>query len=169
MKAYTFVLNFGYVESASISFVPFTSSLKYRDAKTALVDLAMFLKDQFLGEPEELKACCVGTKMKDDDAKFCSKCRTSLEEEEFESDRFIQWLSEMSLCNVDSLSGEFIPYNPSDRWQAGDLEGASNQRFVYQAEWVLAAAVGYAHREGRTFEVLCKERTKSKRESFSYY
>ena len=56
MKQYTFVLNFGYVESSRLSYFPFSSLNKYKDAKEALVDLAKFLQEQYnLGHATEPK------------------------------------------------------------------------------------------------------------------
>jgi hypothetical protein len=170
MKQYTFVLNFGYVESASLSYLPFSSTNKYRDAKEALIDLALFLKEQFLLKHGfEYKKCCLITKEKDSEAAFCSACGKSLAEEEFNDEHFTEWLTDMSCTNLDLFHGEFIDYDESLRWQSNGLEGAPNQRFVYQAEWVLAAAIGYPQRDDQTFEDICKDRTKAKRESFSYY
>src|SRR5574337_2038651 len=66
MKQYTFVLNFGYVESSGLSYMPFTSTGKYKDAKEALVDLAKFLKEQYLVQYENKpKKCCLAAKNKD--------------------------------------------------------------------------------------------------------
>ncbi len=170
MKQYTFVLNFGYVESSSLSYFPFTSTGKYKNAKEALIDLALFLKEQYLiKHSAKPKKCCLKSKEKDSSAEYCSKCGTSLQEEEFDSEHFEDWLRNMSGCDIDSFHGEFIDYDTSYRWQTDGLEGAPNQRFVYQAEWVLAAAIGHPHRNDQTFEIICKERTKEKRESFSYY
>jgi hypothetical protein len=150
--------------------MPWSSQEKYANAKDALVDLATFFKEQFLIQHKvELKACCEANKKKDSEASFCSKCRRSLKEEEFNDEHFIDWLQNMANSNVDSFHGEFIDYDESLRWQSDGLEGAVNQRFVYQAEWVLAAAIGYPHRDDVTFEDICKDRTKAKRESFSYY
>lgn len=168
MKSYTFVLNFGYVESSSLSYFPFTSTGKYRDAKEALLDLATFLKEQFVGNKAVPRKCCVTSKEKEPDAEFCSKCGRALAPEEFDEDAFQNWLVDMSRCDIDSFHGEFIDYDESQRWQSGSLEGAINQRFVYQAEWVIAAALGFPHGEP-TFEDICSDRTKEKRESFSYY
>jgi len=170
MKQYTFVLNFGYVESSRLSYFPFSSLNKYKDAKEALVDLAKFLQEQYnLGHATEPKKCCISSKEKDAEAEFCAKCGRSLKEEEFNDEHFVDWLQEMSGCDTDTFHGEFIDYDTSHRWQSNGLEGALNQRFVYQAEWVIAAALGYPHREDQTFEDICKDRTKAKRESFSYY
>lgn len=168
MKQYTFVLNFGYVENAGLCYMPWTSTNKYKDAKAALIDLAEFLKEQYLDKHKvEPKKCCIASKQKDSEAEFCSKCGRSLEEEEFDSEAFEQWLSDMDGHRIDGF-GDYIEFG-DHRWEAGYLEGAVNQRFVYQAEWVLSAALGYPHREDRTFEDICKERTKEKSESFSYW
>jgi hypothetical protein len=170
MKQYTFVLNFGYVESSSLSYLPFSSTDKYRDAKEALIDLAEFLKEQYLLQHEtKPKKCCIASKEKDATAEFCPKCGHSLTKEEFNDEHFTQWLSDMECANIDSFHGEFIDYDESHPWQYNGLEGALNQRFVYQAEWVIAAALGYPHRKEQTFEKICQDRTKTKRESFSYY
>ena len=170
MKSYTFVLNFGYVESSRLSYFPFTSTGKYKSAKEALVDLANFLKEQYLEKHAvELRACCEANKLKDSEAEYCSKCRRPLQEAEFDDEEFIDWIQGMSSCDVDSFHGDYIDWDPEYRWQSDGLEGAVNQRFVYQAEWVLAAALGYPHRDDVTFEDICKQRTKEKKESFSYY
>lgn len=170
MKQYTFVLNFGYVESASMVYMPFSSTGKYKDAKDALVDLAKFLKEQYLSKYEtKPKKCCIVSKEKDSTSEFCSKCGRSLQEEEFDEKHFQEWLTRMDCSNVDSFHGEFIDYDEDYRWQSNGLEGAPNQRFVYNAEWVLAAALGYPHRSEQTWEKICQDRTKAKKESFSYW
>jgi hypothetical protein len=170
MKSYTFVLNFGYVESSGLSYMPFTSSGKYKGAKEALVDLAKFLKEQYLVQHESKpKKCCLASKAKDASAVYCAKCGHTLAEEEFNDEHFVEWLRELDGLDIDRYHGDYIDYDTSHRWQSEGLEGAVNQRFVYQAEWVLTAALGYPHREDQTFEDICKERTKEKRESFSYY
>ncbi len=170
MKQYTFVLNFGYVEHSRLSYMPFSSKKKFKDAKEALVDLAQFLKEKFLEKHAvELRDCCKANKLKDSEAEYCSKCRRPLQEAEFDDEEFTDWLDSMSSSDVDSFHGDYIDWNPDERWQSDGLEGAVNQRFVYQAEWVLAAALGFPHREDVTFEDICKARTKEKRESFSYY
>lgn len=169
MKKYTFILNFGYVESASLSFMPWSSSKMYRGAKDALIDLAHFFLEKYLKENKiDLKKCCLATSEKDQEALYCSKCRTSIEDQEFDEEDFIQWIIDMSQCDVDTFHGNFIDYNPEDRWQSNGMEGSPNQRFVYQAEWVIAAALGYPHQD-ISFEDICKTRTKKKQESFSYY
>lgn len=169
MKFYTFVLNFGYVESASLSFMPWSSNKKFKDAKEALVDLANFFKEQYCTSSEcEPKKCCKATSEKDASAEFCSKCGNRLSPMAFSGDNFIDWLRNMSVCDQDGIA-DFIDWDTKHRWQTGELEGALNQRFVYQAEWVLAAAVGHPHHKEITFEDICKTRTKSRKESFSYF
>lgn len=170
-KSYTFVLNFGYAESARLGFVPFTSSNKFSNAREALQDLAEFFKAKFIEQEfVETKQCCLNTKEKDSEAEFCSKCRKSLAAFEFDGEIFVEWLVQMGDCDQDNFSANFIEWNEEDpSWQSNGLEGTKNQRFVYQAQWVLGAAVGYSHQGQKTFENICSERTSEKRESFSYY
>lgn len=168
-KRYTLVLNFGYVESSRLAFMPWTSLQTFADAKAALVDLSNFLKEQYLTEHEKPpKKCCTATLLKDAKAEYCSKCGHALALPEFDGEQFSEWVRDLD-TDVDTFHG-YIDWNPEARWQAdAGLEGAPNQRFVYQAEWVIAAAVGHPQREGITFETICKARTKSRSESFSYY
>lgn len=170
MKQYTFVLNFGYVESSSLSYFPFTSTEKYKDAKEALVALASWLKEEYLKPLQpRLKKCCEATRAKDSDAQYCSRCRTDLIGPVFDSESFEEWLKGLDGCDIDTFHTDYIDYNEDDPWQNVGLEGAPNQRFVYNAEWVITAALGYPHRSDRTFEDICKDRTKKKQDSFSYY
>lgn len=167
-KRYTLVLNFGYVESARMAFMPWTSKQSFRDAKEALVDLAGFLRDQYLIEHAlKRKKCCTVTKTKDVSAGFCSKCGCSLIEATFDGAHFSDWLRELD-TDVDTFHG-IIAWDLTNRWQSEGLEGAPNPRFVYQAEWVLAAAVGHPKDANMTFEKICKDRTKRRAENFNYY
>jgi hypothetical protein len=167
-KRYTLVLNFGYVESARLAYMPWTSKKTFKDAKEALLDLAAFLKEQYLVENEKppLK-CCAKTKANDTAAEYCSKCGRKMEDNQFDGELFSDWLCQLD-TDIDTFHG-LIEWNQEHRWQTGELEGAPNQRFVYQADWVLAAAVGHPKREDVTFETICKTRTKSRKDSFSYY
>jgi hypothetical protein len=168
MKSYTFVLNFGYVESSGLSYTPWTSAKKYKDAKDALVDLAEFFKEQYLERHQvKHKKCCQASKEKDTEAEYCSKCGRTLEDDGFDPEHFEEWISGMDGHRIDGFS-EIIEFG-DHRWDYGRLEGMPNQRFVYNAEWVLSAALGHPHRADRTFEEICKERTKKKQDSFSYY
>lgn len=169
-KQYTFVLNFGYVESTRLSYLPFISNNKYADAKEALLDLAQFLKEHYLkANSSPSRKCCDASKKKLPLEPFCSKCGKALKEEEFDDEHFIDWLREMNDCDVDTFHADFIDYDTSNRWQTDGLEGGPNQRFVYEAEWVIAAALGYPHKKELTFEVLCKNRTRTKSDSFTYF
>lgn len=168
-KRYTFVLNFGYVESSDLSYMPWVSTDTYKDAKEALVDLATFFKDQFIlqNSPAPRK-CCGATKTKDAAAVFCTKCGRPIGSIDFDAGVFMDWLRELSSSDTDGL-GKFIYDAEYNRWQAGLLEGSPNQRFVYQAEWILAAAIGHPLRPDITFEKICGARTKGKKDSFNYY
>jgi hypothetical protein len=170
-KAYTFVLNFGYVESSRLSYLPWTSQQKYANARDALVDLATFLKEKFLEKHAvKVKKCCTDSKAKDPSAEFCRKCGRSLVvDEDFDTEGYMEFVSGINDCDIDTFHGDYIDWNESDRWQTSGLEGASNQRFVYQAEHMLAAAIGHNQHKDRTFDALCKERTKQKTDSFSYW
>lgn len=168
LKRYTLVLNFGYVESQRLAYMPWISKTTFKDAKDALLDLATFLKEKYLTEHDtKPKKCCLATIAKDASAKYCSKCRRELAEPEFDGERFSDWLRDLD-TDIDTFNG-YGDWDREDRWQADQLEGALNQRFVYQAEWVLAAAVGHPQRQEITFETICKTRTKSREDSFSYY
>lgn len=169
-KKYTFVLNFGYAEQSYVSFMPWTSSSAYTDAKIALADLAEFLREQYLKEHQaSTKKCCAKAKEKDSEAEFCPRCGRRLADAEFESEYFEDWLRQMGSTDMDGFHGGHVEWDEDHRWRSDGLEGKPNQRFVYQAEWVLSAALGHPHHLDRTFETICQERTKSKRESFSYY
>ncbi len=171
-KRYTFVLSFGYAENQHLGYMPWTSENTYKDAKEAILDLASYLKEQYyinVNYAVALKKCCHATKLKDSEAKFCTKCGSDITKDrhKFDGEHFCQWLRELNTC-IDSFHG-LIEWDPEHRWKSETLEGAPNQRFVYQAEWVLAAALGYNYQNQRTFEQICQNRTKSRKESFTYY
>lgn len=164
-KRYTFVLNFGYAKHARISYMPWVSSNTYNNAKEALLDLAVFLKDQhFVDNEIKPDKCCLAAKAKDAAAKFCLMCGASLTEKKFDPEYFCDWLCNLD-TDVDAFCG-MIAYNPDNRWQAGVLEGSPNQRVVYQAEWVLSAALGHPYNNQKTFDAICKKRTKNRRDIF---
>lgn len=168
LKQYTLVLNFGYVESQRLAYMPWSCKQKFKDAKEALLDLANWLKERYLEEnATEPKKCCLKTKEKDAEAVYCSKCRRELAEPEFDGEEFSDWLRQLD-TDIDTFHG-LISWDPDARWQSEGLEDAPNQRFVYQAEWVLAAALGHPIREDITWEKICKTRTKSRQDSFTYY
>jgi NADH pyrophosphatase NudC (nudix superfamily) len=116
-KRYTLVLNFGYVESQRLAYMPWTSKQTFKDAKEALVDLANFLKERYLEENKtDLKKCCLKTREKDATAEFCSKCGHALAEEEFDGERFSEWLRDLD-TDIDTFHG-YISWDPDARWQA---------------------------------------------------
>jgi hypothetical protein len=166
-KRYTLVLNFGYVEQQRLSYMPWTSNQKFKDAKEALLDLALFLKERYLAEnTPQLRKCCIASK-ENGASSFCAKCGLRLATEEPDGEEFAEWLVQLD-TNVDGFHG-LIEWDPDNRWQSDKLEGAPNQRFVYEAELVLTVAAGFAGRQDKTFEAICRNRTESQKSSFSYY
>lgn len=168
-KRYTFVLNFGYAESGHMGYMPWTSRRTYKDAKDALVDLATFLKEQFVSDENEppTKKCCVANHEKEPEAQYCSKCGRDIGATEFDGEEFVDWCRQLD-TDIDTFAG-MVECDREARWQAGLLEGSPNQRFVYNAELVLAAAVGHVHHDKHDWEAICKARTKSKKDAFTYW
>jgi hypothetical protein len=167
LKRYTLVLNFGYVEHQRLSYMPWSSKQKFKDAKEALLDLANFLKERYLEENKtEPKKCCLKTREKDAEAVYCTKCRRELDDPEFDGEEFSEWLCGLD-TDIDTFHG-YISWDPDARWQSEGLEGMPNQRFVYNAEWVLAAAVGHPRNEAITWEDICHSRTEGRKDSFEY-
>ncbi len=164
MKQYTFVLNFGYAEDAALSFFPFTSYTKHSSSKKALIDLATFLKDAFSARNRgSTEPCCVALKKKHPIAKFCYECGRLIDKEEFDGEAFIDWLRDLNNCgSIDELHSSFIDYDETSPWQSDGLENQPNPIFVYEAEWVLAAAVGWP--DNKAFEKI-----KNTKNSFSFY
>lgn len=176
MKFYTFILNFGYVETAAFSYLPFTSSCEFEDDKSALIDLANFLKDSYLDLKFNVEsACCTDAKKSDSSARYCRTCgRELVKKESFNGEDFTDWLVQMGAGASDSQSfhSEFVGWQSDLRWEPGVFEmtnGDYKQVFVYNAEWVLAAAVGYNHVGYRTFDNLCEDRVKKNESNFSYW
>lgn len=174
-KFYTFVLNFGYVESARLSYLPWTSLEKFSDAKVALIDLASFLKEKYLeGKVRYVKKCCADIKEKDVEAIYCSKCGTFLFfDKKFDVDDYMRYVSGINDCDIDTFHGDYMDLNDDHRWEVGELENAFNNksqvRFVYQAEQVLAAAIGHSPNSRRDIEKIFEERSRSGGNSFSFW
>ena len=173
-KTYTFVLNFGYAESGGLAFLPWTSQVTFATAKEARVDLAAFLKEEYLlKHASELRKCCQASKEKDSQAVYCAKCGQSLTEEEFDPEGYMEWVAEIAGCDNDTFHGDYIDWDESKRWQSNGLEGAltkgANTRFVYVAEKVLAAAIGHSPDDRVTIDSIFKDRTKSGGSSFSFW
>lgn len=164
-KQYTLILNFGYAESGRLGFMPWTSKKKFKDAKEAILDLARYLKDRYLENTSRpLKKCCQKS-TENEGAEYCLKCGHPLIESVFVGERFSDWL--IGLDTDANTFHEYIAWDSDPEWEAGTF--GPNQRFVYQAEAVLAAAVGSPKDPDITFEEICRRRTKSKSDDFTYY
>lgn len=169
MKTYTFLLNFGYAESGRLAYVPFTSTQKFANAKIALVDLANFFKEHYLElHKPKLKKCCLDNKAKDSTAQFCSKCSKSLVDQDFDDEGYMEFVMDIGGCDTDSY-GEYVDFSADVRWEAGMLGLNKDTRVVYQAEKVLAAAIGHSPDDRVTIERIFEQRTKSKSEDFSFW
>jgi hypothetical protein len=168
LKRYTLVLNFGYVESQRLAYMPWSSKQKFKDAKEALLDLANWLKEQFLIENEvKPRKCCLAAVAKDAEIKYCPKCGLDIAERAFDGEEFEDWVQQLD-SDIDTFHG-LIPWDPDARWQADGAIDGPNLRIVYQAHWVLSAALGQPHHEDHTWETICKARTKSRQDSFTYF
>lgn len=167
-KPYTLVLNFGYAESQRMSFMPWTSKQKFANARDAVIDLAAFLKEMYLSNRDvELGDCCRAVRINQPNVKFCPKCGCNVQDPEFDIDLFSDWLCQLD-SDIDGFNSALDWEQWEEgRWQAGSLEGAKNLRFIYNAEKVLAAVVD--DEDYKKFAEICKNRTKSKRDSFTYY
>lgn len=171
MKTYTFLLNFGYVESTRLAYVPFTSTVELANAKLALVDLANFLKEHFLEKHgPKLKKCCLANKEKDPHAQFCSKCSRSLVNEDFDVEGYMDFIKEIGECDIDTYHGNYVEYSDDLRWDpTGGLGPEKDTRLVYNAEKVLAAAIGHSPDNRVNIEKIFEQRTKSGSDSFSFW
>jgi hypothetical protein len=171
-RSYTFALNCGFAEDGELSYTPFTSEQKFASAKEALIDLAQFFKEHFVeGNTPKLKACCTATRAKDTEAKFCSKCGSSLAVKKFDAEAYTEFVHEACLCDNNSYA-ELIDYNEEYRWQPGGMEKAADNgslRFVITAEKVLAAALGESPDERVTIETIFQDRTKAGGKVFSFW
>lgn len=171
-KRYTFVLNCGYAESQKLASVPFTSRGTYANAKEALLDLAHFFKEHFRSN-EPPKKCCAASKEKAANDPYCSKCGTYLAEEAFDPEAFMAFIQGISDSDLDSFHGDFIEYDESLRWQSEGMDVIEKKgmqtRFVYQAEKVMAAAIGHSPDDRVNIDTIFKRRTESKEKSFSFW
>jgi hypothetical protein len=170
-KNYTFLLNCGYAEDAYLSYLPFTSRYKFATAREALIDLALFIKEQYVQRyAHEPKKCCKANRAKDPSAEFCAKCGHKIANEEFDPQGYMQFILDMACCcTVDSFHGNFIDYDEDARWQSEGINTKDAIRCVYVAEKVLAAAIGHSPDDRVNIESIFKDRTKSKDNSFSFW
>lgn len=168
-KSYTFMLSFGYAESQSLAFVPFTSTQKFASAKEALLDLSQFMLEHYVAKhTQKLKKCCEESKARDTNAKFCSQCSRSLEAAEFDVDDFMDFVRGVSYCDIDQYHGDFVEYSSTSRWEPM-LGTKKTMRIVYTAEKVFAAAVGHSPSDQVTIESIFGRRTQQKEEDFSFW
>jgi hypothetical protein len=178
MKAYTFLLNFGYAESGMLGYVPFHSNKKFSSTKEAFVDLASFFKNAFMSEPEvKLKACCektldMSSKLGGEPMEYCGKCGLSLLEKEFDADAFIDFVRDIGGADADSYSGEIVPYDDEARWEPVSIEEAlgdedKSVKLIYVAEKCLAAALGHSPDDRVDIDKIFKDHRKTN--SFSFW
>ena len=139
-KPYIFVLNTGYVESQSLASVPFVSSQTFATAKEALIDCGQVL----------------------------------VVKKNFNVDQYQSFVQEACGTDTNGLAELFDGYNKDDRWKPIEFETAFKQsskvRFIYQAEWVLSAAIGYSHSPDRvTIDTIFARRTEEGGKTFSFW
>lgn len=75
---------------------------------------------------------------------------------------------DIGACDNDSY-GQYVDFSADVRWEAGMLGSAKDTRVVYQAEKVMATAIGYSPDDRVTIESIFKQRTKSNSEDFSFW
>jgi len=178
-KRYTLLLNTGYAESAAVYFTPFRSHDTHKDAKAALLALAQWLKINYqarASSPNGTRECCMAAEADPENA-FCSKCGRAVERERpfdaSDAEGFRNYIVELCRCNTDDVgANEYLEEVFGDLgpdWEIGILEDVKNARIVFNAEEVLSAAIGHSSREDKTFEAICKARTKSKSGNFSFW
>lgn len=166
-KQYTFVLNFGYAESQTLYYTPFTSREKFANAKEALIDLANYFRKHYEGT-DPPKKCCTAAKAKDAEAAFCAKCGLSLKDEEFDADGYIEFVKDIGGADSDTCSANYIEWTDDAEWAYTSPDGP-NPRYVFTAEKVLAAAIGHSPDDRITIDSIFKDRTSSKGNSFSFW
>jgi hypothetical protein len=167
-KRYTFLLNFGYAESAMLSYMPWNSRGLYKDARSALVDLAEYLKAQYNGDngSQASLQCCVTSRKHNNNAKFCSECGRDLRGDEFDPESFATWLYSLGCISVNDMS-DFVECGADAPWEPGLDSPNFNPLSVYNAEYVICAALGYPRHKDKTFEYVCRGRGAAG--AFTYY
>jgi len=101
------ILNFGYVESGSLSKVFFLHMENYFDSKeTALTHLAHSLLEVYLSELDYQikgwKADCCKKAAENEDNDYCPKCRTQLRHD-YDFELFEQWVSDLHRATANDL------------------------------------------------------------------
>jgi hypothetical protein len=170
MKAYSFLLNFGYAEDGGLGFVPFVSKQKFASVKAALVDLANFFRDA-LAEKEgetENRVCCGSTLAIEPSAKYCIKCARSLSAKMFDVDEYIDFVRMIGESDCNSYYSNIVAYDDQARWQSELPKDLSDVKIIYVAEKTLAAALGdeYSPNDQVTLDSIFKKR---KGNSYSFW
>lgn len=141
---YNIILNFGYVESTQLGYVPFASSGDFSSPKEAFMDLVSFFKkayDKQSDQGQSLKKCCLSNKEKGNE--FCAKCGNELTDTEFEVEEFMDWMIRIALCDIDTYHGEYVDYDSHAAWEALGLDVENHLNItVLNAEKCFAAALG---------------------------
>jgi hypothetical protein len=118
------VLNFGYVESGSLSKVFFYNTEGYFESKEeALRHLAHSLLSMYFGEQDYLvngfkTECCKEAVAKDDDYDYCPKCRRQLKVK-YEFEEFEEWINTFPGETADSFpnSDDYMYWWPWVTWK----------------------------------------------------
>jgi hypothetical protein len=174
-KNYILILNFGYVESQTLGYVPFASNKKFATAQAALISLAEFFKRHFLGEEQKPEQCCLDMLSANPKAKFCSNCSTSLLSKTIDQNLFYNYILDIARHNSDSYSAECVSYFSDDQeWEPIDIQSCfkkgANVRFVSQAEVVIPTVLGFTNinsYKARTKEEIFERFSKEKNKTFS--
>lgn len=165
MKAYSFLLSFGYVESQSLGFVPFVCEKKFSSTKAAFIDLATFFKEHYVGEPKEFtKACC--KKSVAEELDFCGKCGRSLKQPEFDAEGYIEFVRGISGNDIDGYAQMVEDSSCDARWQSALPEDLNAAKIIYNAERCLAAAIGHSDSDQVTIDTIFKNHRKTSVFSF---
>lgn len=165
MKAYSFLLSFGYVESQSLGFVPFVCEKKFSSTKAAFIDLATFFKEHYVGEPKTFsKPCCI--KSLESKLAFCGKCGRGLKQPEFDAEGYIEFVSGINGVDIDGYAQMVEDSSCDARWQADLPEDLNAAKFIYNAERCLAAAIGHSDSDKVTIDTIFKNHRKTNTFSF---
>jgi hypothetical protein len=156
------LLNFGYAESANLSFFPMAPTDPKRDRKESFIDLAKFLKMKYekqFSSPLKPKDCCATYVKRGEN--FCAQCGKRLVANDFDFDQFRDWLLQLGLATNDSYHYSYGEYE--ETWTP-DVEirevlkcKPSEILVVTEAEECILAALAHPRQEGRDIDSLFKD------------
>lgn len=155
MNKYCFLLNFGYAEDSRLGINPFFSEKEFSSAKEAFIDLSKFFLDIYLkANMDEVCSLCCSIKENNKDV-YCSLCgnRLHLNEDEFDTEQFLEFLRILSNSTIDSYD-EYISDYPNPNWEpllAFDADEIFN---VSEAERCIATAVDHNNYDDRKIDDL---------------